>query len=84
MKPEEVGAWLDENVVEIGNIVFMQYTGEKDKDKEPINLEEGSKNIDFGMGFERLLAIMQNQENVQDTDVLKPISDVVEKWKSKN
>lgn len=83
MKPEEVEDWLDENVVEIGNIVFMQYTGEKDVSKEPINLEKGSKNIDFGMGFERLLAIMQNKENVQDTDVLKPISDVVEKWQNK-
>jgi len=81
MKPQEIENFLENEIVEIWNHVFMEYEGEKDQNSEPINLKPlAKKNIDTGMGFERLLAIINNLDTVQKTDVLKPISDVAIKW----
>jgi alanyl-tRNA synthetase len=78
---EEVEEWLDSNIVEIWNHVFMEYIGTKGPDKEPLELEVSEqKNIDTGMGFERVLAIINGHETVFETDVLKPIVSVVEKF----
>lgn len=55
-------------VVELWNIVFMQY----DKGRNSIsNLPR--KNIDCGMGFERLVSVLQNVDSNYDTDVFEPI-----------
>jgi alanyl-tRNA synthetase len=79
--------FVENQIVEIWNHVFMEYQGEwGDKElgensKEPKNLTPlAKKNVDTGMGFERLLMILQNVDTVQETDVLKPIADVVKKW----
>jgi alanyl-tRNA synthetase len=78
---EEVEEWLDSNVVEIWNHVFMQYMGEKDSNKEPMNLEPlAQTNIDTGMGFERTLAVINNLDSVYLTDTLESLVQVANKY----
>jgi len=61
------------NGVEIWNLVFNQYYQHKDKRLEPLK----TPGIDTGMGLERLAAISQNVSNAYDTDLLKPLIDLI-------
>ena len=56
-------------VVEIWNLVFIQY--HKDKNGNYQKLPE--KSVDTGMGFERVLAILQNKPSAYETDLFFPI-----------
>lgn len=81
MNLDEIEEFLESQIVEIGNNVFMMYEGEKDAQKEPINLIPLAKqNIDTGLGFERFLAVINGMESIHDSDCLKPISDVARRW----
>ncbi len=82
----EIEDFIDNQIVEIWNHVFMEYEGEwQEGKKEPANLTPlAIKNIDTGMGFERVLAVFNGLNTIQDTDVLKPISDVAYKWAKKS
>ncbi|MCM2392818.1 alanine--tRNA ligase [Streptomyces albipurpureus] len=67
----------DERYVEIWNLVFMQYergAGEG-KDDFPILGELPSKNIDTGLGLERLAMILQDVHNMYETDTLRVVMD---------
>lgn len=55
--------------VELGNNVFMTYN--KDKDGNLTELEQ--KNVDVGLGFERLLILANNLQNVYETDLFLPL-----------
>lgn len=81
MEKEEAEMFLENEIVEIWNHVFMQYEGEKTENSEPKDLKDLAKNnIDTGMGFERLLMVINGLDTVYKTDVLNPIVKVVEKW----
>ena len=60
-------------VIEIWNIVFMQYDRKADGTLEPLP----AKVIDTGMGFERLVRTLQGKTSNYDTDVFQPIINVI-------
>jgi alanyl-tRNA synthetase len=79
----QIEDFVENQIVEIWNHVFMQYEGEwQEGIKEPkMNLTPlAKKNIDTGGGFERLLAILQNKSTVHETDLLQPIVKVTKKY----
>ena len=59
----------DPQVIEIWNIVFMQYERKADGHLEPLSMNV----IDTGMGFERLVRAIQGKHSNYDTDVFQPI-----------
>ena len=59
----------DPQVIEIWNIVFMQYERKADGHLEPL----GMNVIDTGMGFERLVRSIQGKTSNYDTDIFQPL-----------
>ncbi|MHC6592611.1 alanine--tRNA ligase [Arthrobacter sp. C152] len=74
----EGGPEADDNrYVEIWNLVFMQYQIDNVRSKVDFDIvgELPKKNIDTGLGMERLAMILQGVENMYETDQVRPVID---------
>ncbi len=62
-------------VIEIWNIVFMQFNRKADGSLEPLKMHV----IDTGLGFERLVRLLQGKDSNYDTDIFTPIIKEIER-----
>jgi alanyl-tRNA synthetase len=82
----EGGPEADEDrYIEIWNLVFMQYERADGGSKDDFEIlgELPKKNIDTGMGLERVAFLLQGVENIYEIDQVKPLIDLVSKLSGK-
>ena len=68
----------EERYLEVWNLVFMQHELSSVRSKEDFDIrgELPAKNIDTGMGVERMAVLLQGVDNVYETDLLRPLLDL--------
>lgn len=67
------------DVIEIWNLVFIQYNRLPNGELEPLK----ARHVDTGMGFERIVSVIQQKNSNYDTDVFSPIIRQIEELSKK-
>jgi len=78
--PPKLGNEPGDRFVEIWNLVFTQFDRSKDGSLSPLP----NPCVDTGMGLERMAAVLQNENNNYDTDILKSIVEEAAKLSGEN
>jgi len=75
----------DDRYIEIWNLVFMQYQRGEGIGKDDFEIlgELPKKNIDTGLGVERLAMLLQGVENFYETDQVRPVLDAASELSGK-
>lgn len=73
-RPDQVNAGSPD-VIEIWNLVFMQYNRKSDGTLDDLP----AKCVDTGMGFERIVAVIQGKKSNYDTDIFMPLIEAISK-----
>ncbi len=67
------------DAIEIWNLVFIQYNRNQKGELEPLP----AKHVDTGMGFDRVVAILQGKKSNYDTDLFQPMIKMIEELTGK-
>ncbi len=82
IKEKEGREWVNNDhpqVIEIWNNVFIQFNRKADGSLEPLP----AKHVDTGMGFERLVRVIQGKSSNYDTDIFTPMIHFIEQQSGK-
>jgi alanyl-tRNA synthetase len=75
-KEDDLPGGENERFLEFWNLVFMQYNQGVGGDSRPHLVELPTRNIDTGLGLNRMAAILQGKESVFETDQFQPLIDL--------